>query len=422
MSLLISRVVEQNKECYNNKEDVNCRHEDEDIDRQIYMKGHKAKKKKRKRISGDVNDINCSAVKGKVQKSETLPVNLEECAEYSEQKGKKRRKETHSNKRCMSDEQCVTEESKCEELSDGFRRSVEERRERKPDKREGNNVYVKSDDIPSSVASVTRASEQVTVGPKTPETGSRENGSIEIGVCADAIPDNENSPTKDGGTKRRRKRTRRHKKDREPEQNETKGKLPVSVEDHRRGTFIQSVTAARTHIRFSDFDEGNDKVEFQMESEPTSVGLGGTHPVVTLSDVCAVSSEINGQGPGEMKVLVSQEGSSTKWNMQAVDNLESDDVVCNNDTFAKLLAYENFSAPRVYKRKKSSVTANGDTSETLSNTDVENRQQIKTDYKITNFSQFPILQDTPKEGDIIAFKVRLAYNTCTIFSFSWRSY
>lgn len=430
--------MEQNKECYNNKEDVDCRHKDGDSDYdQIYLKGHKIKKRK-KHISGDVNDSSCNTVKDKVQKCETLPVNLEECAEYSKHKGKKRRKKNDDNRSCMSGEQYITEASKCEELLDGVQHLVEERRQRKMDKKEGNDRYVKLDDISSPVVCVTRTSEQVSVEPETPVRESQDNGilgSIEMGICAD----NESSLMKDTSTKRRRKRTRRHRKIHEPEQNETKGKLPASAENRGRGTFIQSVPAARTHIRFADWDGDmktgstvNDKVEIQMEFEPTCVGLNGLQPVVTSSNVCAASSQINGQELEELKNLVSYERSSTKLDVQTVDNLQSDDLVCsgsscNNDAFAKLLAFESFSAPRVYQRKKSSVTTNGTVngtaSEILSNTDVENGGQIKTDDKITNFSQFPILKDTPKEGDTIAFKVGLACNTCRIiFSFLWHSY
>jgi hypothetical protein len=460
VSLLISRVVELNKECYS-KEGVNYPYKDGSSDHdQIYVKECKTKKRET-HISGDVNDNSCNAVKENLQKCETLAVNPKECPEYSEYRHRKRRKKHEDNRSCVSDkqhvteeskcdrsekrkkkhedsrsfvsdEQYVTEETKCEELLNGDQHLVEGK-DKKMSKKEGSDV--KSDDISNFVVSVTRALE--TSGPETPVRESRENGilsSPEMGLCAETVPDDESSLLKDASVKRRRKRTRRHKKSHEPEQSKTKGKLSESAENTRRGTFIQSVASARTHIRFSERDGDvntdsavNDKVEAQVEFEPTSIGLSGLQPVVTSSNVYAASSEINGQELGEPNNLVSRVGSSTQWDVQALDNSQSDDLVCNespcnNDAFAKLLAFENFSTPQVYKRKKSSATTNGtvngSTPETLSNVDVESREQIKTYDKLTNLSQFPVLKDNPKKGDVIAFKVSFVYNTCRIiFSF-----
>jgi hypothetical protein len=431
MLLLLSRVVEQNKECSKNKEDVNFQHKDGDSDNeQTYLKEHKTKRR-RKHISGDINDGSCDTVKDKVQKCETLPISMEECAEYSKNRSKKRKKKCEDNSSCMLDEQYVMEESEREELLDGAQHLVEEQREWKMGKKKGNDGYVKVDDISGSTVSVTRALEEVKMGPETTVRGNQENGildSIKMDVLADTVPDNESSLMMDTSTKRPRRRTRRSKKKHKLEQNETKRELTANVGNCRKGTFIQSIAAACTHIRFADQDGGmnansalNDTVEAKVECEPVSVGLSALQPVVTSTDVCAASSETNGQEFQEPKNFVSHEGSPSKWDLQGVGISQSNDLVCsrsscNNDTFAELLSFENFTVPRVYQRKKSSVTTdsivNGTTSDTLPNTDVENRGQIKTDVKCINFSQFPIIKDIPKEGDIIAFKVGLAYNIC----------
>jgi len=106
----------------------------------------------------------------------------------------------------------------------------------------------------------------------------------------------------------------------------------------------------------------------------------------------------------------------------------------NNNNFAKLLTFKNSSTPHVYQRKKNFVaadaTVNGTTPKTPSSTDLgnggqmevnitcnldlENREKINIDDKRTNFSQYPVLKEMPKEGDFVVFKVGLAYNICSV--------
>jgi hypothetical protein len=439
--MLFSRVVEQNKECCTDKEDDNCPCKDGDSGyNHIYLKEHKTKKKKY--ISGDVNDNSSNTEKESVWKCETLPVSLDKCTEYPKPKGKKRKKKSEDDRSCMSDEQYVTEKSKCKELLDGVQDLEEQENERINNKKENYGDTKSGGDIYNSVMTVTETSEQLRSEIAMRE--SLENGitsSIEMGLCAETVQDNGSSQMKEISIKRHRKRIRQRKKNHGPEHNKTVGKFPASLVNPKREALIQNIAAPRTHIRFSDWDVDvntdslvDTKVETcdmsQMESKDAftshvSVQLSGLQPVITSGNKDSASSELNGQEVGELKNVASHEQSSTKCDVQALENSQPDDLCsgssCNNDMFAKLRAFENFSVPRVYQRKKSSVTTdstvNGTTPETLSNTDVGNTGQIKTDNTEINFHQFPILKGTPKKGDIIAFKVCSAHNTCSVFPF-----
>lgn len=395
-------------------------------------------KKKKCSTSRDVDD-SCSAVNKSVQRCELLQ-NLCESDKYPKDEGKKRKRKSKDNRSHVSSELCSLEQSRCEVVIEDIQHLVQEEEEgmdRKICRRKGNDEDELDDGVSNSIMNVKRTSEHIITRPDIPVRESQENSvsNLEMGINAESVQDNECLMTKDTGTKSRRKRTRRHKKNRKLEDRKMKRELSAGIVNPKKETFIRSVAAPRTHIRFSEkngdvnIDIGNDKVETdcitsQTECEHTctsnvSGGLTILEPLVTSTDVDAGSSDLNLREVGQLKHLSSDQQTSTKWDMQAVDNSQCGDLLCsgssgNNHVFAKLLAFENLSAPRVYQRKKNLVTADGAIQETLSNADVETREEIKTVDKKTNFLEYPVLKEAPKEKDIIAFKVGLAYVTCSI--------
>lgn len=398
-------------------------------------------KKKKCNASGDVDD-SCSAVNKSVQRCELLQ-NLYESDKYPKDKGKKRKRKSKDNRSHVSGELCSMEQSGCEVVMEDIQHLVqeeEERMDRKICRRKGNDEDELDDGVSDSVTNVKRTSEHIITRPDIPVRESQENSvsNLEIGINAETVQDNECLMTRDTGTKSRRKRTRRHKKNHKLEDRKMEREFSAGIVNPKRETFIHSVAAPRTHIRFSDkngdvnIDIGNDKVETDRITSQTecehactshvSGGLTILEPLVTSTDVDAVSSDLNLKEGGQLKHLSSDQQTSTKWDIQAVDNSQCGDLLCNrssgnNHVFSKLLAFENCSAPRVYQRKKNLVTADGAIQETLSNADVETREEIKTADKKTNFLEYPVLKEAPKEKDIIAFKVGLAYVACSIFPF-----
>lgn len=448
--MLVFRVVEQNSVCNSEKNDVTCLCKNGDSGHdQICMQESKSKKKKC-HISGDMNS-NGDTVNEDVQTCEVLPKNLNESAEYT--KGKKRKKKG-DNMSCLSEEQYVTEKSWCEELSNGVQHTVEKKGSKRRRGRNGTEIDMRVEsDISGCVMSIATGSECVKTGPGSDSPVDGAASSIERGLHAETVQDNESLLTKDANTKRHRKRTRRHKKDRASEHSKRTESFSAGVTNAKQETFIRSIATPRTHIRFSDWDGDvntettvNAQVEThnvmsQMEFEPTCtspviVDLSSLQSSVMSSNVDVASSELNGKEAGKLNSL-SHEESTTKWDVQAADYSQSIDLCSgssNNSNFAKLLTFKNSSTPHVYQRKKNFITAdttvNGTTPETLSssdmgnrgqievnktsNMDLENRGQIKTDDKKINFSQYPFLKEVPKEGDLIAFKVGLAYNICSL--------
>jgi hypothetical protein len=453
--MLISRVVEQNRVCDNEKNDVTCicKNGDSGHD-QICMKESKSMKKKR-HISGDMNS-NCDAVNEDVQTREVLPNNPNESAEYTKQKGKKRKKKGEDNVSCLSDELYVTEKSRYEEMLNGVQHTFEKKESKRRRGRNGNDVDMRLEsDISSRATSVATGSVCVKTGPGSDSLVDGVTSSIETGSHAETVQDNESLLTTDANIKRRRKRTRRHKKDSASECSKTTESFAASVTNPKRETFIRNVAAPRTHIRFSDWDGDvntetavNAQVEThdgksQMEFEPTctspvNVEVSSLQSSVISNNVDVVSSELNAKEDGKLNSLSLHEESTTKWDVQAADCLQFVDLCSgsslNKSDFAKLLTFKNSSTPHVYQRKKNFITAdtavNGTTPETPSSTDVGNRgqievnktsnmdledsRQIKIDDEKTDFSQYPFLKDMPKEGDLIVFKVGLAYNICSI--------
>jgi len=443
--------------CDNEKNDVNClcKNGDNGHD-QICMKESKPKKKKH-HISGDMIG-SCDTVNEDVQTCGVLPNSLNESAECAKQKVKKRKKKVEDNVGCLPDEWYVTEEQWCDEglWDNGVQHTLEEKGSKRRHGKNGNDVDMKLEsDISGSVTSVIRGSECVSTGPRNDRLEGGVLSSIGTGSSAETVQDNGNLLTKDTNTKRRRKRTRRHKKDNASECSKTTGSFSASVTNPKIDTFIRSVAAPRTHIRFSDWDGDvstvttvNPQVETykcmpEMEFEPTctspvNVEVSILQSSVMPSNVVVVSSELNGKEAGKLNSLASREEISTLWDVEAAENVQSVDFhsgsSLNNSNFAKLLTFKNSSTPHVYQRKKNFVnadtTVNGTTPKTpsstdlrnegqmevnkSSNSDLENRGKINIDDKRTNFSQYPFLKEMPKEGDFVVFKVGLAYNICGV--------
>lgn len=434
-----SRVTEQSWEFHGDRENAKDPCENNNGYNQIYLKEKKIKKKKCD-VSGDVDD-SCSAVNKSVQRCELLQ-NLYESDKYPKDKDKKRKRKREVNGSHASGEPCSVEQSRCEVVLEDIQHLVQEEEEegkdRKTCRRKGNYEDKLDDCVSDSIMSVKRTSECVITRPDIPVRENQENSvvsNLEMGMNIETVQGNEYLITKDTGTKSRRKRTRRHKNNHKLEDNKTKREFPASIVNPKRETLIRSVAAPRTHIRFSDtngdmnIDIGNDKGEAHHITSQTECQRAGTsqvsgeltilEPLVTSTDVNAVSSDLNLRGVGQLKHLSSDQQTSTKWDVQAVKNSQCGDSLCNgssgnNHVFAKLLAFETFSSPRVYQRKKNSVIADGAIQETLPNVDVETREEIKTDDKKTDFLEYPILKEAPKEKDIIAFKVGLACVACSI--------
>ena len=455
--MLISRVMEQKRVCDNEKNDVNCLYKNGDSGHdQICTKESKPKKKKR-HISGDVIS-SCDPVNEEVQTCEVLPKSLNESAECTKQYIKKRKKKGEDNVGCLSDERSVTKKSQCEELWDGVQHALEEKESKRRHGKNGNDVDMKLESDISG--SVTRGSECVNTGPAGSDSlEAHVLSRIGTGSSAETVQDNGSLLTKDTNTKRRRKRTRRHKKDHASECSTTTESFSASVTTPKIDTFIRSVAAPRTHIRFSDWDGDvstettvNAQVETykcvpEMEFEPTctspvSVEVSSLQSSVISSNLVVASSEFSGKEAGKLNCLASHEEISTKWDVVAADSVQSGDLrsgsSLNNSNFAKLLTFKNSSTPHVYQRKKNFVTAdtavNGTTPKSpsstdlgnggqmevnkTSNLDLENRGKINIDDKRTNFSQYPFLKEMPKEGDFVVFKVGLAYNICSVMFLS----
>jgi hypothetical protein len=414
------------------------------------------KKKKKCDVSGGAD--NSSAVNENVERNE-LQQNL-----YESDKGKKRK--SKGNRSDVSGEQArcevvlehvhhqvgeegrerkirkrkINEEDK-NKIGDSVSNSVmsimehvhhlvgEEGRERKIRKRKSNEEDKNKigDGVSDSVTSIKRISEYVTTRPDIPVRGS--------GINTETAQDNEHLIAVDTSTKSQRKRTRRHKRKHDVGDDSVEREFPAVIVNPKRETPIRSVAAPRTHIRFSDsngdtnVDAVNDKVEAcrvtsQTECERTDGGHvssepSSLEPLVTPTDVGAVSSESHTNLVGQPKHLSSNEQTSTKWDVQVSDTSQCGDLLCNgsfgnNHVFAKLLSFENASTPRVYQRKKNSVITDGTVQEPLSNADVETGQEVQTGDKMTDFSVYPLLKETPKEEDIIAFKVGLACIACSI--------
>jgi hypothetical protein len=401
----------------------------------MYLKDKKIRKKKCN-ISGGV-DNSCTTVDEIVQMSKPLQ-NLYEGNKYPKDKGKKRKSKGNGDN--VLDKLCAVEQSRCEVGLEDVQNLVEEEgRERKMPKKEGNEEDNKvDDDIFYSIMNVNRTSEHVITRPDISARESQANGvmsSIKMDIITETIQDNEFSITKDTGAKHRRKRTRRHKKKHKVEDNNIRKDFQATFVEPRRETPIRSVAAPRTHIRFSDsndninIDTVKDKVETchiasQAESEHAytshvSSELSSLELLVTSTDVGAGSSELIPKESRQLRHLSSDQQISTKWDVQASDTSQHGDLPCsgsssNSNVFAKLLAFENSSTPQVYQRKKNSVTTDGAIQEVLSNADMETRQEVKTGDDKKDFSEYPILKETPKEKDIIAFKVGFAYITCRI--------
>lgn len=450
--MLISRVVDQKRERDNEKNDVNClcKNGDSGCD-QICMKESKSKKKKRH--NSDDMIVSCDTVNDDVQTCEALPKSLNESAECTKQKGKKRKKKGEDNVGCLSDEQYVKKKSRCVELLDGVQHALEEKESRRRHGKNGNDVAVKLESDMSG--SVTRGSDCVNTGPGSDSLEGGVLSSIGAGSCAETVQDNGSLLTKDVKTKRRRKRTRRHKKDNASELRKTTESFSAGVTNSKIDTFIRSVAAPRTHIRFSDWNGDvntettvNSQVETykcmpQMEIEPTctspvNVEISSLQSSAMSSNVFVASSELNGKEVGEQNSLASHEEISTKWDVEGADSVQSVNFhsgsSVNNSNFAKLLTFKNSSTPHVYQRKKNFVTADTTVSGTTprtpsstdlgngeqvevnktSNLDLENRGKLNIDDKRTNFSQYPCLKEMPKEGDVVVFKVGFAYNICSV--------
>jgi len=431
--------------CDNEKNDVNflCKNGDSGHD-QICMKESKPKKKKR-HISGDMIG-SCDTVNEDIQTCAVLPKILNESAECTKQKVKKRKKKGEDNVGCLSGEQYVTEKSRCEELWDGVQHALEEKESKRRNGKNGNDVDMKLESDISG--SVTRGSEFVNTGPGSESLVVGVLSSIGTGSSAETVQDNGSLLTKGASTKRRRKRTRRQKKHNASEPS----KITESVTNPKIDTFIRSVAAPRTHIRFSDSDDDvstettvNAQVDTykclpEMEFEPTctspvNVEVGSLKSSVMTSNVVVASSELSGKEAGKLNSLASHE---EKCDLEAVDSVQSVDFgsgsSLNNSNFAKLLTFKNSSTPHVYQRKKNFVaadtTVNGRTPKTpsstdlgnggqmevniTSNLDLENRGKINIDDKRTNFSQYPFIKEMPKEGDFVVFKVGLAYDICSV--------
>ncbi|PNF22662.1 hypothetical protein B7P43_G07105 [Cryptotermes secundus] len=423
----VLKVTERSWDFHDDRENANapCKEDNSDHNR-IYLK-EKIKKRKRN-ASGDVDD-SCSAVNKSVHGCEPLQ-NLYESDKYPKDKDKKRKRKSKDNRSHVSSELCSMEQLRCEVVVEDIQHLVQEEEgmDRKICRRKQNGEDALNDDVSDPIMNVKRTSEHIITRPDIPVRESQENSvsNLKMGINAETVQDNECLMTRETGTKSRRKRTRRHKKNHKLEDRKMKRESSADIVNPKRETFIRSVAAPRTHIRFSDkngdvsIDVGNDKVETdritsQTECEHTctshvSGGLTILEPLVTSTNVDAVSSDLNLREVGKLKHLSSDQQTSTKWDMQAVDNSQCGDLQCsgssgNNHVFAKLLAFENFSAPRVYQRKKNLVTADGAIQETLSNADVESRDEIKTADKKTNFLEYPVLKEAPKEKDIIAFKM-----------------
>jgi hypothetical protein len=272
-----SRVTEQSGEFHDDGKNANypCKDGNNGYD-EIYLKETKIKQKKCK--AEDV-DNSCSAVNENVQRCELLQ-NLHETDKYPKDKGKKRKRRSKDDRSHVSDEQCDMEQSRCEVVLEGIEHLVEEeKRDRKINKRKRNDELTKLGDISDSVTSVKRASDHI-IRPEIPVRVSQENGivsGIEMGINAETVQDNECLITKNTSTKRRRKRTRRHKETHKLE-DKTKGEFTAGIMNPKKETPIRSVAAPRTHIRFSDcygdvnIDTVNDKVDTiapQTECEHT---------------------------------------------------------------------------------------------------------------------------------------------------------
>jgi hypothetical protein len=415
-----SRVTKQSWQFHDDRKNADEACEDDDnVCNQIFLKEKKNKKKKYN-ISGDVDD-SCRAVNENVERKELLQ-NMCESDECLRDKSKKRN--SKGKRSSMSGESCALEQSSREVVSEDVRHEGEGR-DRKIRKRKINEENEKLDDVSDSIMSAKRRSENVTTRADIPSRDNQVNGivsSIRVDINTETIQGNANLITEDMGTKNRRKRTRRHKKKHNVEDDSVKRESPATVVNPKRDTLVHNVVAPRSHIRFSDWnaDTVNDKVETchitsQTECERTRAGLvssepSSLEPLVMITDVGAVSSELD---LNQVRHLSSDGHTSTKWDVQPSDTLESGDLLCNgsfgnNHVFAKLLAFEN-STPRVYQRKKNSVAADGAIQETLSNADTETRQEVRTDDKKTDFSVYPLLKEAPQEEDIITFKVGLAY-------------
>jgi hypothetical protein len=451
--MLISRVVEQKSVCDNEKNDGNylCKNGDSGHDR-ICMKESKSKKKKR-HISVDLID-GCNAVNEDVQACELLPKSLNDSAECTKQKVKKRKKKGEDNVGCLSDEQYVTEKSQSEELWDGVQHALVEKETKKRHEMNGNDVDMKLESDISG--SITRGSECANTGPGNDSVEGGVLNSIGTGSSAETVQDNGSLLTKDANAKRRRKRTRRHKKGHASEHSKTTENLSANITDPKIDTFIRSVAAPRTHIRFSDWDGDvstettvNAQVETYkclpvLEFEPASSTVNGEvsslQPSMMSSNVVVASSELNGKEAREQNSLASREEISTKWDVEATDSVQCVDFHSgsslnnNNNNFAKLLTFQYSSTPHVYQRKKNFITAdttvNGTIPKTPSGTDLGNEGQIEVNKtpnldlehraKInivderTDFSQYPFIKEMPKEKDFVAFKVGLAYNICSL--------
>lgn len=452
--MLISRVMEQKSVCDNEKNYGNCLYKNEDSGHdQICTKESEPKKKKR-HISGDMIG-GCDTVNEEVQTCKVLPKSLNESGECTKQNIKKRKKKGEDNVGCLSDERSVTKKSLCEELWDGVQHALEEKQSKRRHGKNGNDVDVKLESDISG--SVTRGSECINTRPAGSDSlEARVLSSIGTGSSAETVQDNGSLLTKDTNTKRRRKRTRRHKKDHASECSTTTESFSASVTTPKIDTFIRSVAAPCTHIRFSDWDDDvstettvNAQVETykcvpEMEFEPTcttnpvSVEVSSLQSSVMSSNLVVASSEFNGKEAGKLNCLASHEEIPTKWDVEAADSVQPGDLCSgsslNNSNFAKLLTFKNSSTPHVYQRKKNFVTTdttvNGTTPKSPSSTDLGNRGQmevnktsnldlenggkINIDDKRTNFSQYPFLKEMPKEGDFVAFKVGLAYNISSV--------
>ena len=353
--------------CDNEKNDVNCLCKNGDSGHdQICMKESKPKKKKR-HLSGDMIG-SCDTVNEDVQTCGVLPKTLNESAECTEQKFKKKRKKGKDNVVCLSDEPYVTEKSQCEELWDGVQHALEEKDSKRRHGKNGNDVDMKLESDFSG--SVTKGSECVNTGPGSDSVEGGGLSSIGTGSSAEIVQDNGSLLTKDANTKRRRKRTRRHKKDNASECSKTTESFSASVTNPKTDTLIHSVAAPRTHIRFSDWDGDvstgatvNAQVEThkcmpEMEFEPTctspvSVEVSSLQSSVMPSNVVVASSEFNGKKAEKLNSLASHEEISTKWDVEAAESVQSVDFSSgsslNTSNFAKLLTFKNSSTPDIMK-------------------------------------------------------------------------
>jgi hypothetical protein len=368
------------------------------------------KKKKKWDVSGGA-DNSLSAVNENVQRSELL-MNVCESDEFPKDKGKKRKSKANRSSVVLEHAHHLVGE-------EGRERKI---RKRKSNEEDENKI---GDGVSDSVMSVKRTSEYVTTRPDIP-VRSEVNGVESIDT--ETVQVNEHLIAADTGTKSRRKRTRRHKKKHNVQDDDAKTEFPAVTANPKRETPIHSVAAPRTHIRFPDsngdanVDTVNDEVEAchvtsHTECERTHADPVSSEPLATPTAVGAVSSELHLNQVRQQRHLSSNEHTSTKWDVQASDTPQCGDLLCNgsfghNHAFAKLLAFENSSTPRVYQRKKNSVATDGTVQETLYNADMETGQE--TGDKKMDFSVYPLLKETPKEEDIIAFKVGLVCIACSI--------